>query len=362
MNNSPLLFLILNLFLFSCKETEEGTEMTDTITYDTIIHSETADTDINIIEMQEGDTLRMSEFQTFGSYITPAVSNENVALYAGIGDSAGIKRVLPILSPVKILEKGGLYYKQFRIDSSQSKPIRKIEYILKTPIFRVEVNGDTGYVSSKDICYYHLKNPDKPIYYFVNVRELTEEIILFKYDISKKRVVDSLSIQLGGSDSEFIPDTVKYRNDIALKNVQGLIEIYRSDEYCGGGQFSIFVIDANDSLNILIRTEASAEMCEGSSVSVSFPTIKNGDTISVINWKRKGLKEKIEKVVKNQKIPVHRIIPKNYFSYDALYDESGEPIIDKDGSCKEMVREDYTLLYFWDGYRLNKLDSVSHLK
>ncbi len=326
------------------------------------IHVNT-DTTTSLDVSPSSDTTMMVEFNIYGEYenFSPTIMNNNSCLYAQCDINSTIIKKADRGIALTILEYGGKYDKIEKTDTTNNK-VKYIEYILKEAWKKVVVAGDTGYMKAKNISYYTLKNSRTNCNYYISFNEFPREfsLIIYKFDIIQNQFVDTLTISPWyGSDSDYKPDAVKLIENIAFDNVSAIIDIYRTDEYCGGGEFDIYVGDLKDSLSIIHKTGGGGEMCESSYSSIRFPNI---DKKEFLELKLGSLLEKeIYKIISTKKILKNNIAVEHLESTTALKnttEESNEEYY----NCKSVITEDKSVIYQWSGNKLIELKTIDYLK
>ena len=180
--------------------------------------------------------------------------------------------------------------------------------------------------------------------------------------------MDTFSVHLGGSDADPKPDAVYKVPSGTLASIHIIIGIERTDEYCGGGTSTRYVVDGTDGMKLLATVFEGGEDGDGHGAGVWLPTLNHEGALGFVNNygidtynKNELFKNKIDSLAKTAQIDLKQLIILHNYDYGARRDEKGEPVI-KGGQQQTEVYNDTTVLYKWDGKSLNKIKTLQNLR
>ncbi|TND08337.1 MAG: hypothetical protein FD123_2368 [Bacteroidetes bacterium] len=274
----------------------------------------------------------------YENFVNTAVFTDSAKIFTAPDTTAAFLCHAPFRAPLKILQRGGNWYK-------------------------VELRDRrTGYIAQADVAEHTLTDPaGKNEYYllpdFIGPNG-KYNLLIYKYNLKEKKFTDSLVI------SQPLEATYKVQELSCLdwKNTGMLFRFTAIQAYCGGGTTEIFIIDAGGKLSELCRSFCGGEQgdisCTTTWLPVTFPAgkvmlVENGDLDNIFNRHSGTLNtHAVPKDIAAK--PSELIVIKKYETTSML-DKNGEAMLTESGSFKSTVTKNVTHYYRWDGKKMVKL-------
>jgi hypothetical protein len=265
-----------------------------------------------------------------------------------------------ILNPVTFLDSTKVYS---RPDTS-SEVLKVIEFNTELTLLRegndnsinwyeIESWNKIGYIKANDIIKHSVIGDGNK--YFI--QNLPRKTVVYKYSNQKKQFMDTLELSI-------YTNTVEQIMHDGWKNVNCLFKISRISPTCGGGGTSLYIIDANNSMSVLISTgynNTESIVDEPYVESTVYLPMKfmNGKVLLVEDGDLKNIfdghtgKLRTTSFPKDLTFPKGELVVKNIITEQAVLDANKKPIYIEDNAwnykTKTIIKNEY---YRWNGKKL----------
>ncbi|MBI1289176.1 MAG: hypothetical protein GC178_16540 [Flavobacteriales bacterium] len=283
-----------------------------------------------------------------GNIFYPTILSDSTKVYDRPDTSGSVLQVLRFTKALNILAEGDDVNRvNVEAVNENGETYTYIKYTVMR-WYKIQLKDQVGYVDASRVASCTFNDP-KGLYKYLF---LFGKII--KFDYATGQFVDTLQIL------SFRGDVVRQIDPRGWKNVNLLLSLTMINDYCGGGETTVFVIDANDSLSELIRTESYYDDGgEGGHASmvwlpITFYTgrvrhILNGDVENVLNTYNGELN--MYQLPNGLDAAENEVVVFKDVAETAIVDENEEFLFNEDGSQRYIETETLKFLR-WNGAEL----------
>jgi hypothetical protein len=239
---------------------------------------------------------------------------------------------------------------------SHTELLNKVMYSNSELWYKIEHPGIDGYVKGADIAAHTFSNyKSHYLYYFTPGKG--SDLKVYKYDEEKKMFVDSLTIWSVAEASYKVHEL----STTGWKNMDMLFRVDVVQPFCGGADASLVITDEYGKMSKLISSGSYGEEDDDYTSKVYLPvTFINGKTLLIENGDAEHVfdmytgKMHTFPFPKNLPFPRNELIVKKVHSKKGVTDAEDNPIKNKDGSNKVIIKN-YIEYYRWNGKVLKRV-------